>query len=106
MPKPYGRSAEAALYRRMYKTARWQRLREAQLDAEPLCRFCLAIEDVTEATVCDHVKPHRGDEVLFYDPGNLQSLCAPCHDTLKARIERGQQAVVIGVDGYPVEVGG
>lgn len=106
MPKPYGRSAEAALYRRMYKTARWQRLREAQLAAEPLCRFCLAIEDVTEATTCDHVKPHKGDEALFYDPNNLQSLCAPCHDKLKARIERGQQAVVIGVDGYPVEVGG
>lgn len=106
MPKPYGRSAEAALYRRLYRTARWQRLREAQLATEPLCRFCLAIEDVTEATVCDHVKPHKGDEALFYDPNNLQSLCAPCHDTLKARIERGQQAVVIGVDGYPVEVGG
>ncbi|UXS01646.1 HNH endonuclease signature motif containing protein [Agrobacterium tumefaciens] len=106
MPNPYGRSAEAALYRRLYKKARWARLREAHLAAEPLCRFCLAIEDVTEATVCDHIKPHKGDEALFYDPGNLQSLCAPCHDTFKARIERGQQAVVIGVDGYPVDVGG
>ncbi|MEE9984215.1 HNH endonuclease signature motif containing protein [Agrobacterium pusense] len=106
MPKPYGRSADAALYRRLYKTSRWQRLREAQLAAEPLCRFCLAVEDVTEATVCDHIKPHKGDEALFYDPNNLQSLCAPCHDKLKARIERGQRAVVIGVDGYPVEVGG
>ncbi len=98
MPKPYGRSVEAALYRRLYKTARWHRLRDAQLAAEPLCRFCLAIEDVTEATVCDHIEPHRGQLDLFYDPDNLQSLCAPCHDKLKARIERGQQAVVIGVD--------
>ena len=106
MPKTYGRSAEAALYRRLYKTARWARLREAQLAAEPLCRFCLAIEEVTEATVCDHIEPHKGDEALFYDPSNLQSLCAPCHDKLKALIERGKKAMVIGVDGYPVEVGG
>lgn len=105
MPKPYGRSAEAAQYRRLYHTARWQRMRAVQLAAEPLCRFCLAIEDVTEATDCDHIKPHKGDETLFFDPNNLQSLCAPCHRTLKARIERGQQAVVIGVDGYPIEVG-
>ncbi|WP_345799048.1 HNH endonuclease [Agrobacterium pusense] len=55
--------------------------------------------------MCDHIEPHKGDEALFYDPSNLQSLCAPCHDKLKARIERGQRAVVIGVDGYPVEIG-
>lgn len=97
---------DSAAWQRLYKSAYWRRLREAQLSDEPLCRFCLAVEDVTEATVCDHIIPHKGSSDLFHDPNNLQSLCVTCHDKLKARIERGQKAVIIGVDGYPVDVGG
>lgn len=89
----------------LYDTARWKRLRLHQLSQEPLCRFCLLIEDVTEATTVDHVKPHRGDVDLFYDPTNLQSLCKPCHDGPKQRIDNGKQAAFIGLDGYPIEVG-
>ncbi len=96
---------ESAAWQRLYKTSRWARLREAQLAAEPLCRFCLMVEDVTEATVCDHVVPHKGSLELFHDPTNLQSLCTQCHDRLKARIEAGEKAVIVGIDGYPVEVG-
>nr|WP_281411231.1 HNH endonuclease [Rhizobium sp. BK316] len=41
--------------------------------------------------VCDHVEPHRGDETLFWDPENLQTLCAdPCHNRHKQMLE-GQQ---------------
>lgn len=97
---------ESATWQRLYKTSRWLRLRDAQLAAEPLCRFCLMVEDVTEATVCDHVVPHKGSIELFHDPTNLQSLCTQCHDRLKARIEAGQKAVIVGIDGYPVEIGG
>lgn len=100
------RRSESAAWQRLYKTSRWLRLREAQLSDDPLCRFCLAIEEVTEATVCDHVIPHKGSIELFHDPMNLQSLCTQCHDRLKARIEAGKKAVIVGVDGYPVEVGG
>lgn len=56
------------------------------------------------ATVCDHVDPHRGDEVKFFS-GPFQSLCADCHDTDKQRIERGGKArPVIGADGWPVDL--
>ena len=27
-----------------------------------------------------HIRPHRGDPVLFWDEKNWQSLCKPCHD--------------------------
>jgi 5-methylcytosine-specific restriction protein A len=33
-----------------------------------------------QATVVDHVKPHRGDEKLMWDENNYQALCKPCHD--------------------------
>ena len=32
------------------------------------------------ATVVDHITPHRGNPILFWDEGNWQSLCKPCHD--------------------------
>ncbi|MEP2204764.1 MAG: HNH endonuclease signature motif containing protein [Tateyamaria sp.] len=39
------------------------------------------------ATVVDHIIPHRGDEALFNDRNNLQSLCTPCHSRYKQRSE-------------------
>jgi 5-methylcytosine-specific restriction endonuclease McrA len=54
------------------------------------------------ATVADHVIPHKGDESLFWDAGNLQGLCKRCHDSDKARIEAGGEArQQIGADGWP-----
>ncbi len=96
------RSERAAEYRRLYRTARWQRIREAKLSQEPLCRYCLRQEIVEAATVCDHIDPHKGDEAKFFDPDNVQSLCARCHDSVKQREEMGQVVVLTGVDGYPM----
>lgn len=33
-----------------------------------------------KATVVDHIKPHRGDKILFWDESNWQALCKQCHD--------------------------
>ena len=67
-------------------------MRERHLRASPLCVYCLRDNRVTAASVVDHIVPHRGDESLFKDPNNLQSLCKPCHDSLKAREEREHEA--------------
>lgn len=86
-------------HRRWYKTARWQRLRAAQLQAYPLCAMC---PGVVPATICDHVQPHRGDETKFWT-GPFQSLCKPCHDSDKQRIENGNKPKArIGADGWPL----
>jgi 5-methylcytosine-specific restriction endonuclease McrA len=99
------RSADAARYRRLYKTARWQRIRAAQLAAHPLCRYCQEQGRVTAATVCDHAVPHKGNEAAFFDQSNLQSLCSSCHDSTKQSEEKtGKKKDVIGVDGWPVSV--
>jgi 5-methylcytosine-specific restriction enzyme A len=88
---------------RWYSTARWQRMRAAQLAKEPLCEFCQKAGHVTLATVADHVEAHRGDPALFWNPANLQSLCQSHHSSDKQRIERGgKPKPVIGIDGWPI----
>lgn len=99
------RSAEAEVYRRWYKSTRWQQLRLQQLRSEPLCRACQAAGRVTIATIADHIRPHKGDLAVFMDPSNLQSLCdeAPwrCHSSGKQKEERAGFDVTVGADGWP-----
>jgi 5-methylcytosine-specific restriction enzyme A len=94
------RTPEAAEYRRLYKTARWSRIRAAQLRAKPLCEWCEARGLLVKATVAHHTKAHGGREALFFDAGNLTSLCKPCHDGPAQAIEAGR--AVVGVDGWPM----
>ena len=78
-------------YRRWYKTARWQRLREIVFARDLFtCRMvgCGVVIAEKHLLTCDHVIPHRGDERLFWDEGNLQTLCKPCHDRRKQAEER------------------
>ena len=35
----------------------------------------------------DHIKPHKGDKALFFDPDNVWTLCKGCHDGWKAQVE-------------------
>lgn len=97
------RSPEAVAYRRMYKTALWQRLRKGQLQREPLCERCKAKGMVVAATVVHHMDAHKGDPALFYDPARLASSCAPCHDGPEQSTERLGYSREIGVDGWPVD---
>lgn len=97
------RSPEAAAYRSLYKTARWQRARESQLSRKPLCEMCEEEGRVEPATVVNHRKAHKGDEQLFWDPANYQSLCKRHHDSDAQIIDKGGQArPAIGEDGWPV----
>ncbi|NHT77541.1 HNH endonuclease [Rhizobiaceae bacterium CRRU44] len=76
-------------WRKLYTSARWKRLRIATFRrALFTCQMCGKIEGNTSLLICDHVKPHKGDEDLFFDPDNLQTLCVPCHDGPKKRQER------------------
>lgn len=86
----------------LYRRQRWRKLRLRQLQAQPLCAFCLERGTYTQASVADHKIAHRGNETLFWDEENLQSLCKPCHDSEKQRDERSTKAR-IGHDGWPVD---
>ncbi|WP_295378386.1 HNH endonuclease [uncultured Pseudacidovorax sp.] len=67
----------------------WQRAREGFLRAHPLCVRCEARDLVVAATVVDHIKPHKGDKALFWERGNWQALCKPCHDVKTATEDGG-----------------
>jgi len=88
---------------KLYKTARWKRLREGQLNLQPLCMFCMDMGKVVSAQVCDHIKPHKGDDKLFSDPDNLQSLCKKCHDSHKQRQESSGILIGGNTQGLPVD---
>lgn len=81
---------------------RWANVRLAFLQTHPLCVFHLKQGELVPADVVDHIKPHRGDERLKWDPSNFQALCKPCHDRHKQRIERGSIQDP-GEDGWPEE---
>lgn len=90
-------------HKRLYNTARWKKARKAQLLANPLCKFHFARGLVVAAGVVDHIKPHKGDEQLFFSASNLQSLCKLCHDSAKQAQERGGLLKGNGLDGLPLD---
>lgn len=63
--------------------SRWDKARAGFLKSHPTCVRCGA-----PATVVDHIKPHRGDNRLFWDKTNWQPLCVTCHSVHKQRAER------------------
>lgn len=69
--------------RRMLPTncAQWRKIRQAQLEREPLCRDCGA-----PATEVDHISGDTFDNL----PDNLASRCKPCHSAKTWRENRGQ----------------
>jgi 5-methylcytosine-specific restriction protein A len=89
MPSPSPREPRRNAYQRGY-TKRWARAAKAFRLQYPLCGMrphdeppvmsaCHDAQRCTAATQTDHVVPHRGDPVLFWDAThNWQSLCATC----------------------------
>lgn len=83
LPKnKYTVSAEVS---KIYNTKEWRNLRQAKLEANPLCENCLANDKVSPATEVHHKKfISSGDSFLAmqslgYDYNNLLSLCSYCH---------------------------
>ena len=74
--------------RKEYASARWKALRAWQLRRSPLCVECAKERRIVPAHEVDHIIPHKGNLLLFYDPDNLQSLCRPCHSR-KTVVEDG-----------------
>lgn len=89
MPKLYNRS--------------WEKARRVHLAHNRYCVICRRHGRQTRATVVDHITPHKGDKVLFWDRSNWQSLCQPCHDGFKRSVERRGQARGVDLAGRPVD---
>lgn len=88
--------------RREYSSARWKALREEHLAREPYCRVCDRDGmTVVERLEVDHIKSHRGDPRLFWDPANLQTLCRMHH----AEKTRSEERAALGIPGLVLVLG-
>lgn len=68
----------------------WEKARKIFLVEHPFCVLCDLVGLVVEATVVDHVIPHRGDMVLFWLRSNWQALCEACHNAKRGE-EKGRR---------------
>ena len=89
-------------YHYLYQTKQWKALRLDYLQRNPLCVMCLEDGQITEAKVVDHIEPHRGDLVKFYN-GPFQSLCKMHHDSTKQRQERSGLMPGGDENGVPID---
>lgn len=83
--------------------SRWAKARKSYLLSNPLCVMCKQDGRLTAATVVDHITPHKGDQVLFWDKGNWQALCKLHHDSYKQRLELNGQAGGCDENGMPTD---
>jgi 5-methylcytosine-specific restriction protein A len=79
----------------------WKIYRINYLRAHPFCADPFKIhglrmdaqgrhnEFIPVATRVDHIKPHRGDQELFWDPTNHQPLCERCHNRKTVEFDGG-----------------
>lgn len=89
-----------AAYRNLYKSKRWQQLRKAQLAKHPFCQCPHHEGQRIPGNIVDHIKPHKGDTRLFYDPNNLQTMSKRCHDSGKQSEEKGGRGFNQGCDEW------
>jgi 5-methylcytosine-specific restriction enzyme A len=84
--RAYDRARASTANRSLYRTAAWKTLRKLHLEEYPGCNSpgCRR-----PASVVDHVRAHRGNNALFFDQANLQSLCKQCHDRKTVRHDGG-----------------
>lgn len=83
--------------------SRWRKARESYLKSHPLCVLCLQQDKVEAATVVNHKIPHKGDQKLFWDKNNWESVCKTHHDSTIQKQEK--RDVVVGCDdkGIPLD---
>jgi 5-methylcytosine-specific restriction endonuclease McrA len=82
-------------WRAWYKTARWQALKiEVHVRDNFTCQKTGIIltgkHPAPNSPVADHKIPHHGDEALFWDKNNIQTVSKAYHDSVKQAEERAQ----------------
>lgn len=74
--KNYNRYRETAQARGY--THRWQQIRKAKLNRNPLCEHCKKKEKLKPALLVHHIDQNPKNN----RPENLMSLCRSCHDEI------------------------
>lgn len=87
------RRSKAKPWRKWYATKRWRdmridRLRLMNWTCEQTGELLIGQGNDWNAPVLDHIEPHNGDPVLFWDLGNVQIVTKQWHDSEKQKQER------------------
>jgi 5-methylcytosine-specific restriction protein A len=85
--------------------SKWVKARNAFLSRPEnvFCVMCKAQGRLVTATVVDHKVPHKGDQGLFWDENNFQSLCKQHHDSSKQRDDRSGVIGGCDINGWPMD---
>lgn len=91
-----------------YNTSTWQNLRAAKLSAKPICEVCERRGRTALADAVDHVVAIAKGGDPFPPLDGLMSLCASCHNSKTARMDRGNSKGAsrfkgCDVDGNPLD---
>ncbi|GEM_PF-5340590 len=76
----FNREAHLAIF---YKSVEWKSYSASFLKNNPICYCCGRKSDHT-----DHLRPHKGDNKLFWDRENHVPLCVSCHSYVTKRFDR------------------
>lgn len=87
-----------------YSSSRWLKMRAKHLAANPICVMCAQSNLKTLATVCDHKVSPKGNEAMFFDESNVQSLCVDHHNSSKQQVEKRGYLKDIDASGWPIDV--
>ena len=71
---------------KFYKTQRWERLREKILRRDEYrCQECKRYGRLTQGTTVHHIFPREDFPEIRWEPWNLTTLCAECHNAMHDR---------------------
>lgn len=71
--------------REFYKSREWRTLRQQVLARDKhLCVICVQHKRIVIANAVDHIVPISKDWSRRLDPNNCRSLCAACHNKVRA----------------------
>ena len=76
--KAYDTRRDQTPGRQFLHSAKWRRARSAKLSQDPLCNRCSMNGLVVPAVLVHHIN----QDELDTSPGNLESLCNPCHESI------------------------
>lgn len=69
-------------------TPRWDKAAATFKSRHPWCLGCQAVGKQTATEVVDHVEPHKGNQIKFWDTAKWQPACRHHHDVVKKLLER------------------
>jgi 5-methylcytosine-specific restriction enzyme A len=83
--------------RQWYNSPRWRELRLTVFKRDGFtCQrtgeLLTGKSPAPNSPVADHIIPHQGDPVLFWDPANIETVSKAYHDSVKQRAEATARA--------------